>query len=81
MKIISLQKNKYDYIWIADCLFFRKYHKALEQTLSELLEDSDEEGRVFIMGPNRSNTLWEFIDELDQENIFDHNIEEIGQRI
>ena len=79
MKIMNSLKNKYDYICIADCLFFRKYHKALELTLSELLEDSDEEGRVFIMGPNRSNTLWEFVDELEQENIFDHNIEEIGQ--
>lgn len=75
---LKLSENKYDYIWIADWLFFRKYHKALEHTLSELLEDSDEEGRVFIMGPNRSNTLWEFIDEVDQNNIFDHTVQKWG---
>ena len=76
---LKLSENKYDYIWIADCLFFRKYHRALEHTLSELLEDSDEEGRVFIMGPNRSNTLWEFIDEVDQNEIFDHTVEKVQE--
>lgn len=76
---LQLSENKYDYIWIADCLFFRKYHKALEHTLSELLEDSDEEGRVFIMGPNRSNTMWEFIDNIESDNIFEHTVEEMEE--
>ena len=76
---LQLSENKYHYICIADWLFFRKYHRALEHTISELLEDSDEEGRVFIMGPNRSNTMWEFIDKVEQDNIFEHSVEEIEE--
>jgi predicted nicotinamide N-methyase len=41
-------EEKFDYIVVSDCLFFRKFHKALEHTLSQMLEDGDEEGRVFI---------------------------------
>ena len=77
----QLSDQKYDYICISDCLFFRKFHKALQHTISELLEDNDEEGRVFIMGPNRSNTLWEFIEGVEENEIFDHNIEEVGKLI
>lgn len=76
---LQLSEKKYDFICIADWLFFRKYHKALEHTISELLDDSDEEGRVFIMGPNRSNTMWEFIDKVEQDNIFEHSVEEIEE--
>ena len=74
----QLSDQKYHYICVADCLFFRKFHKSLEHTICELLEDSDEEGRVFIMGPNRDGTLWEFMEGVKENEVFDSNVEEIG---
>ena len=74
-------EHKYDYIFMADCLFFRDYHSALQNTLSELLQDSDEEGRVLIVGPNRSNTVNEFIDTITEGEMFDHNIDPIDDLI
>lgn len=54
-------EEKYDYIVMSDCLFFRDFHGALQNTWKELLVNTSEEGRVFIVGPNRSNTLNEFV--------------------
>lgn len=73
--------NKYDYVCMADCLFFRDFHEALQVTIAELLEDSDEEGRVLIVGPNRSNTVSEFIDTLNKGEMFDHSIDPIDDYV
>lgn len=66
---------------MADWLFFREYHLALQITLSELLQDSDEESRVLIVGPNRSNTVNEFIDTLSEGQMFDHSIEPMKEAL
>lgn len=73
--------HKYDYIFMADWLFFRDYHEALQNTLAELLQDSDDEGRVLIVGPNRSNTVNEFVSTINEAQMFDHNIDPIDDLI
>ncbi|KAL4482743.1 hypothetical protein ABPG73_021403 [Tetrahymena malaccensis] len=53
------EKDKYNCIIIADCLFFRNYHHALIKTLQNNMAKSD--GYCIVIAPSRGGTLQEFI--------------------
>ncbi|KAL4499018.1 hypothetical protein ABPG72_016920 [Tetrahymena utriculariae] len=53
------EKDKFDCIIIADCLFFRKFHQALIKTLQNNMSKSD--GYCIVVAPSRGGTLQEFI--------------------
>lgn len=49
---------KYDYILLADCLFFSKYHVDLVKNIKDLLE---KDGRCIIFSPPRGKTMEDFL--------------------
>ena len=42
-----------------------------------MLDRDNENSKVFIIGPNRGNTLWEFIEKVEGEKMFEHSIKEM----
>lgn len=62
-KIIT---DKYDYVIIADCLFFEKYHIDLVINIKNLLNDS---GKCIIMSPPRGKTMDNFLNICIENNL------------
>ncbi|XP_022901263.1 calmodulin-lysine N-methyltransferase [Onthophagus taurus] len=56
----SLNKQKFDMILCADCLFFDEARSDLIETFCDLLDDN---GMGLIMAPRRGNTLAKFVEQ------------------
>ncbi len=52
--------KKYDLIILADCLFFKDFHKELIATLLNLLKNSD--SWIIMIVPERGDSLQKFLD-------------------
>jgi len=67
----------FDFIFAADCLFFRQYQRALVHTIAVLLRPG---GKAFLLAPTRGGTMREFLDlakdrfEITEEEEYDADV-------
>lgn len=62
------KSNKlFDFIIISDCLFFTKYHNDLIFSIRSLLKVN---GECIIISPKRGSTMDDFLEKINQSNLF-----------
>jgi hypothetical protein len=57
--VIKSEEDRYDYILMADCLFFKNYHDDLLHTINIFLKDT---GTCIIVAPSRGKSMNVFLE-------------------